>query len=347
MKVRKKRFGWLVGLALWPVVGWGQKIIRDPENATVCVGGVARFTSESAGGLMGWLIDNVIIANLPDEKGNLLEIDHITTPNGTTIQTLKFTKYDELFDDAEVVSFLLPDNTESNPAYLFYETNHQSPATGLIATANDTAIQVNWNASKVRTQYLVSITNVTETPAVVSSPHYTYLPESQDCQWYEFLVTTHECFNSTNLDTSQNTAASVRVAYPNISPVTAQFDNNDSKTVLLNWVSAGNSTNYWVSITDLDRGNQTQVAYRGDPPFSYTPALCGQFNLNVSVSPAECADEPGFTHSDTIRFSIPCPATATGATVTEIPNQPSGTQASYPSLLLTIAAVIPLLRWWH
>ena len=87
-----------------------------------------------------------------------------------------------------------------------------------------------------------------------------------------------------------------------------------------------------------------QVTYKDDPPFNDTLKTCGQFNLNVSLSPAQCADDPAFTHRDTIRFTIPCPTIAT-ATETEATDQPSGTQAIYPSLLLAVAAIIPLLKW--
>ena len=157
------------------------------------------------------------------------------------------------------------------------------------------------------------------------------------------MITAHECFNATNPDISQTAAASVRVAYPNISPVTAQFDND--KTVLVNWVSAGNSTNYWVSITDLDRGNQTQEVDDA-PPFRYIPTVCGEpVNLNISVSPVDCADDPGFTHSDSISLTIPCPTTATEPE-TEATGESSGTLAMYPSLL-AVVAVIPLLKWLY
>ena len=327
---------WLAALTL-PLQGFGQEIIRDPQNATVCVGGVARFTSETTGGLIGWLIDNVIIENLPTGKSDLLEIDHITTPNGTTIQTLKFTKYDELFDGAEVVSFLLPGNTESNPAYLIYETNHQSSATGLIATANDTAIQASWDASELTAQYLVNIRNITETPVVVDSPHYVYFPESQGCQWYEFLVTVHECFNSTDLDTRQNTAASVRVAYPNTSPVSLEVSGEE---VLINW--SGDSSALEV-IASLRNGSKTLMTHTGTLPFTYVATGCGQYNLNVTVSPAQCEGEPDFTQSASIGFTILCPTTPTEPE-TEVTGESSGTLAMYPSLL-AVVAFIPVLKW--
>ena len=338
-EVRKRWFGWLAALALCPALGFGQVILVDPENATVCVGEVATFTSKTNGALTGWRVNSINIEGLPIE----LDTD-VGLINGTNTLVLKFTEYNELFDGAEVESVVGAFNgpsIASNPAYLFYEINQQSPAPGLDAIANDTAIQVSWDASEaeVRTQYLVSISNVTETPAVVSSPHYTYLPESQDCQWYEFLVTTHECFNATNQDTSQTTAASVRVAYPNISPVTAEFDNN--QTVLVSWTPDGGSA-FQIVVTDLGSGNQT--VFNGTSPFSYIPAVCDQpISLNVSVSPAQCAGDPAFTHSATVSFTIPCPTTATTEPETETPDQPSGAQATLPSWL-AVAAMVPLLR---
>ena len=227
---------------------------------------------------------------------------------------------------------------DSKSAYLLYETNRQAPATGLITTANGTAIQVSWDASQVRTQYLVSISNVTETPVVVSSPHYTYFPESQDCQWYEFMVTAHQCSNTTDQDTRQITATSVRVAYPNISPVSLQYSGEE---VLVDWLSGDNST--LAVIASLRNGSKLLMTHTDTSPFSYKPKTCGQYNINVAVSPVQCADEPDFTHSDSISFTIPCPTTATDATETEIPDQPSGTQAISPSLL-AVAAIIPLLK---
>ena len=349
MKVRSKLFSWLAPLALCPVVGWGQpRIITHPQNKTVCVGESAEFTSETKGGTIVWNFNGMLPLVFFSEHASALDMGSAITSNGTTVGTITIT-YNQAFNGLKVQStvedFDSPFDSpivNSTTAYLFYKTNQQHPATGLNATANGTAIQADWEASEVRTQYLVSVSNVTETPAVVSSPHYVYFPESQDCRWYELMVTAHECVNTTDPDISQTIAAPIRVAYPNISPVTVQLNN---KTVLVSWPSDGGSA-FWIVVTDLESGNQT--TYNGTSPFSYIPVVCGlPIKLNVSVSPAQCADDPAFTHSDSISFTIDCPTTASEATEAEVTGQPSGTQAIYPSLLLAVAAIVPLLKWQH
>ena len=304
--VRGRLSGWLAVLALWPVVGFGQIIIEPPQNVTVCFGEEAIFESETDGGHSGWKINGILAEDSPPDKGFIEQSPRVTS-DATILLTLKFKPTTPFSRNGVKIESIVinPVNgsseISSEAVYLFYKTNQQLPATGLNATTNNTAIQVSWDASEVRVQYLVSVTDITETPVVTRSPHYVYFPESQNCQWYEFMVTTHECFNATNSDTSQTTAASVRVAYPNISPVTAEFDN---QTVLVSWPFDGGNT-FRIVVTDLESGNQT--AYNGTSPFSYMPARCGQFTLNFEVSPAQCAGEPGFTHSDSYPAS-PLPA---------------------------------------
>ena len=49
-KVRSGLFGWLVALALWPLMSWGQEILVHPRNVTVCVGESAVFMTRAIGG---------------------------------------------------------------------------------------------------------------------------------------------------------------------------------------------------------------------------------------------------------------------------------------------------------
>ena len=226
-----KRLGRLWVLTLCPVVGVGQEILVDPEDVTVCVGEVAEFTSVVRGPISSWRIDNTLLGDIGNDVDQFIEQGATGLEDGSTYSFLRFlpiayTRFNNSEVQSTVGSFNGSSET-SNHAYLFYKTNHQSPVTGLNVTANDTVIQLNWDASEVRTRYLVSISGITETPVVVSSPQYVYFPESQDWRWYEFMVTmvtTHECFNATNPDTSQTVAASVGVAYPGISHITTQVD---------------------------------------------------------------------------------------------------------------------------
>ena len=197
LNIGNKRFVSLAALVLAPLVGFGQeiaRIIEHPQNATVCVEEAATFTSETYRGIMGWRLNGTSHSQLPPEVETELIMEGMNTQNGTRWEMLSI-NYDEIFNGTRVQSVVVGDGSgnlaNSSIAYLFYETNQQSPATGLTDTVNDTAIQIDWDASEaeVRTHYLISITDITETPDVVSSPQYVYFPESQNCQWYEFMVT--------------------------------------------------------------------------------------------------------------------------------------------------------------
>ena len=128
---------------------------------------------------------------------------------------------------------------------------------------------------------------------------------NDECQWLEFRVTAVEVQHPECPDIEQTHYSTYLYTKPDVPPVTAEFNN---KTVLVSWPSDGDNA-FLVVVTDLESGNQT--TYNGTSPFSYTPSLCGRFNLNVSVSPAQCANDPAFTHSDSISFTINCPTTAT------------------------------------
>ena len=105
MEIRKKRFGWLAGLVLVPVVE-GQVIIRDPQNATVCVWESAEFTSETDDGFTGWRINGTGLQDLPSKIKEQIIVHDLNTVNGTTIETL-IINYHETFNGLKVQSIVL------------------------------------------------------------------------------------------------------------------------------------------------------------------------------------------------------------------------------------------------
>ena len=355
MKVGKKWFGWLAALALWPVVGWGQVIVVPPRNTTVCVGESTAFVSKAHGGVPGWYINEAVSVNF--ENQTKIREDRYTK-DGITISTLSI-DYSENFNGLIIRSFVLPFDelslqANSTAAYLFYKINQQFPVTGLTPSIDNSTAQFSWDAHNTNlnltTQYLFGvydrnnhlIANQTTDATQIS---YDLPPRANDtCQYLEFKVTADQCPDPDSVFI-QTGGTSFTYTNPDISPVTAEFDNN--KTVLISWTPDGGSL-FWVVVTNLANDNETEIKLRGIPPYGYIPPRCGQYNLKVAVSPAECA-EPGFTQSTSISFTIPCPTTeATEETTeTEITGQPSGTQASYPSLLLAVAAIVPLLGWQH
>ena len=352
-RVRGRLSGWLAGLALWSVLGFGQvEVIEHPQNMTVCVGEVATFSSETDGGLTGWFFNNTPLQNLPYDTGNQINVVETDTPDGTRIEEL-IVFFNATFNGLKVQSTVGEFGgsfVNSTTAYLFYKPNQQFPATGLIGAVKNGTAQIYWNAhnSNFTTQYLFGVydhNNHLIVNQTVNATQISYdLPDSA-CHRLTFKVTANQCPDPEN-GFIQTEGATIDYREPNIdiSPVTAEFNNN--QTVLVSWAADGDGA-FQIVVTDLGSGNQT--AYNSTQPFSYMAAGCGQpVSLNVSVSPAECANDPAFTHSTTVSFTIPCPTTATEATEpteTEIPDQPSGTQAIYPSLLLAVAAIIPLLKW--
>ena len=356
LNVGNKWFCWLAALALWPAVVWGE-IIKPLRNQTVCTGKRAFFISEVEGifTVTGWRINGVLWNHLSPEEKELIpeEVVVENVPGMTWVETLTI-NYHKAFNGLKVELVAINDEvvvnrTDTTTAYLFYQPNHQSPATGLTYIISNTTAQIYWNelVSNFTIQYLFGvydsdnalIANQTTSTTQIS---YNLPPRADDtCQYLTFRVTAEQCPDP---DRGFNQTESAALAYtsPNVSPVTAKFDN--SQKVLINWTPDGDSA-FQIVITDLASGEQS--TYNGIPPFSYTPPACGQHSLNVSVSPAQCAGESGFTHTASIGFTIPCPTTPTTETETEITGESSGTQANYPSLLLTVAAVIPLLKWLH
>ena len=328
-------FGWLVALALWPVAGWGQpRIITNLQNVTVCVGEDAVFTGrailENEVQSLHWHIDGTPYNSLPDEKKDLINIPILS--GGIDRQSAATFSYNETLNGT-IVQFVAPTNPAifSHVAYLFYETNHQSPATGLIAAVNETTARFDWNKpdSNLTTRFHFGVYDGDNNLITNQTTYATYisygLPPRVNgtCLHLVFKMTADICPNSDG-GFNQTKATTIVHAKPDVSPVTAEYDNN---AVLVNWTPDGSSS-LRVVITDLESGEQFQTTH-STPPYSYTKKTCGQ--LNIAVSPAQCPDDPAFTHSTNI--SIDCPT--------------SGAQANIPPLLLTIAAIVPLLKWQH
>ena len=336
MKVRKKWFSWLVGLALSPMVGWGQpRIITHPQNVTVCMGEDAVFTGRAivsnTAQTLHWRFNGTPHSFLPTEKRDLIEIP-LATAEGVDKQNMVILNYNETFNGI-TVQFLVPIDPAifSHLAYLFYEPSQQFSVANLMVTINTSTARLAWDSHdpNVTTQYLFGvydsdnnlIANQTSGTTYVS---YDLPPKVNDtCQYLAFRVTADQCPDPDNgfIQTEATTFVYTR---PNVSPVTAQ---PDKAMVLVSWPSDGGSA-FQIVVTDLESGEQFQTT-RKTPPYAYTEKVCGK--LNIAVSPAQCADDPAFTHSTNI--SIDCPT--------------SGTQASYPSLLLAVAAIVPLLKWQH
>ena len=346
-----KRFGWLVALALCPVVGWGQEIIEHPQGVTVCAGKVAVFRTETNGDVTSWIIDGMPLGDLPPETLHQIKISFMNTEYFSTIQTLAI-DYNEAFNGLEVRSIVgsfSGSNVTSTAAYLFYETNQQFAVTGLPPTITNNTAQFHWIEpdSNQTTRFFFGVydsNNNQLTNETTDATQISYgLPLRIDdaCQQLEFRLTAVEVQYPECPDVLEQTHYSTYLyTNPNVSPVTAEFDNN--QTVLVNWTPDGNAV-YRIIFTDSHRGIVVLV-YRNDPPFSHTLALCGQYNLKVAVSPVRCGAEPAFTHSDNISFTIPCPTTPTTATETEteITYEHSGASTIYPSLL-AVVSIVPLL----
>ena len=348
IKVRKKWFGWLAMLALCPALGWGQEFSVHPQNMSVCAGKEAVFTAQilkrSLVDSVFWVFDGVIHGSLPSNMRILIEV--IISGQGLQKQMEAKISYSELFNGISVEALLLDgsgeDDIYSHAAYLSYETNQQFSVTNLTPTISGTTVRFGWDAhnSSLTTQYLFGVYDNNNNLIANQTTNTTKISYDLPCQNLELRVTADQCPNPDSTGFVQNEAATFVYRKPDIdiSPITAKFDNN--QTVLVSWTLDGGNA-FRITITDLDSGHDIEVTTENDSPFNYTLKTCGQHNLNVSVSPEQCAEEPGFTHSDTISFTIPCPTTET-----ETADQTSGALTNYPSLLLTVAAVIPLLKYF-
>ena len=354
MNIGSKLCGWLAGLALYPVEGWGLGIIEHPQDATVCLGTDAVFMSKVDGGLTGWIFNGTISGDLPPNVYRALifydkKVDDESVTLKVTVPSSEpnFALFNNIKVQSAVRSFS-SSIVSSTIAYLFYEINQQHPVTGLTAIANKTTVLIQWDKldSSLTTRFLVGIYDGANNPVhstgflTTSDTHYTHhLDQDSICYELEFRVTGVEIQYPHCNDAEQTTSTSIRVAYQdtnlNIDPVILGLS---GQKVLANWPPDHNST--LIVITNLKNGNQTQIIYNGTSPYVQTETACGYLNRNVAVSPAQCA-EPAFTHNANI--SIDRPTTIE----TGITDQSSDTQANYPSVLLAIAAVIPLLKWQH
>ena len=335
--VRGRLSGWLAVLAFWPVLGLGQEFLVHPEDATVCIGEEAVFTvraiAEDDVSPIHWYINNIRYDLLSSKERGLIEISS-SFFIGTARRDIATLSYNEIFNELTVQCRLSGSQiVHSNLAFLFYESNQQFPVTGLISTIDGTDAQLEWDEhnSNLTTQYLVGIydyNNHLIANQTTNTTHINYdlSPRVNNaCQHLEFRVTADQCPDPKN-GFVQNKAATFVHREPDIdlSPVTAELD--DNQAVLVSWTPDGDDT-FWIVVTDLESGEQFQTAH-GTPPYVHEKT-CGK--LHIAVSPAQCADNPAFTHSTNI--SIDCPT--------------SGTQAIFPSMLLVIAAIIPLLKWLY
>ena len=348
---------WLAALALWPVVGWGQpRIIQHPQNATVCVGEVATFTSETNSGFAGWYINGTV---LEDFSPGGVDIEVMHSQDSTTIQTVTVT-YNQIFNGLSVqlsLAVVGASPIDSPTVYLFYKSSQQFPVSGLNVVAINTTAYINWNAhsSNLTTEYLLGVYDRNNNPITNQTTNITYasfeLPPRVDgtCQLLKLRVTANQCPKSNNSGFIQNEATTFTYREPDIDLVPAvaaiaRFISNQG--ALASWTLDSGSA-FQIVLTDLESGGQS--IFNSTSPISYAPPLCDQpVDLNIAISPILCPDDPDFTHSDSISFTIPCPTTATEATEpeTDVSGEHSGTQALYPSVLI-IAAIIPMLKWQH
>ena len=346
--------GWLAGLALTPVAGFGQVIIEHPRNPAVCVGESAMFITETIGDVAFWRLNGVAEQNLSPEIINQIGLVESNTPNGTIIKTLTI-DYNETFNGLEVLSAAEASGSSgstvnSSVAYLFYETNQQYQVTNLTSRINGKVALFNWDElkSNFTTQYLFGVYDANDNLIANQTTNTTHIsydlpPGANDtCQYLRFRVTADQCPDPDN-DFIQNKATSFIFRKPHlgVGPLLAMFDN---KIMVGSWPFDGDNA-FQIVVTDLESGEQS--TYNSTLPFTYT-LLAACDHLNMAVSPLQCKDVPGFTDNTRIKIGFgPCPTTATETTETEITSLLSGTQAIYPSLLLPVAAIIPLLKWQH
>ena len=355
-----KQFVWLAGLALCPMLGWGQEFLVHPQSMTVCVGEKATFTSLTLGGVgVGWFINGVEVASFSLSENVTVEIDSSLVDDGKRLSTLVFAPLTPVSYSGTNVSltlFLLGGSPKhSELAYLFYKPNQQFKVTGLISEVNEGTAQFYWNKLESKfnltTQYLFGVydhdgnllANQTTDSTQIT---YDLLPRADDaCQYLEFRVTAEQCPDPES-QFIQTEGATFVYREPDIdlSPAIAaivRFLSNQA--VRASWALDSDDA-FQIVLTDLESGEQS--IYNSTSPLSYRPPLCGKpVNLKVSMSPVECPDQLGFTQSEIIRFTIPCPTTATEPE-TEVSGEYSGTQALYPSLPVLAATAATLIRYY-
>ena len=131
------------GLALVPLLGWGQEIIEHPQNVTVCVGERAIFTSIVNGAGSSWQINGTSFGNLGPYIHTLFMVSPVSIDDqgnddqGNSILSVTALPNDTaVLNNTRVQSFVFtssPNFSEvtSEPAYLSYKANLQYPATNL------------------------------------------------------------------------------------------------------------------------------------------------------------------------------------------------------------------------
>ena len=356
LNVGNKRFGWLAALVFWPVAGLGQEpmIIRHPQDVIACSDEIAEFSVIVKGGHLDWSINGSAIINYPENSDFMINNQAV---EGGFLSTLSIPKLSEQITGFNN-SIIHAENVQnlvlilSENATLIYKTNPQSPVTGLPPTINDMAARFDWDEPDTNqtTRFFFGVYDANNnqiTNQTTNANHISY-DFSPTCQQLEFRITAIEVQYPECPDIEQTRYTAYFHTKPNIAPVTAELDNN--RTVQINWTPNGSGA-YLVSVTDMDRSEGIK-ATQDNPPFGYRLTGCGQYTLNVSVSPVECAGDPAWViYYANIGFTIPCPTTPTTVTSTEpeaeITDEHSGTQTISPSLLLAVAAVIPLLKWQH
>ena len=347
------------GLALVPLLGWGQVIIEEPQDATVCVGKNATFMSVTDQGFSGWRINGTRYGDLPDEISNQIHESKVITPEDFDRLTLTV-EYNKTFDGLMVQSVVVETDsyTESGLVYVIYKSNQQFPAINPGATVNRTGIHVNWQASEtlVPKAYYLSIRDVSAAEPVsvtcndcqnITGTDYHFYPvidEASDrCHTFEIRVTEVQLLHPECLPIEQTEYASVVARIPDISPVTIGYAD---RAVRVNWRHNGKGP-YRIEVTDLsDNSLVTLTTHNDAPPYYFLPESCDRdYHLNFAITPAECTDK-AFTHQASHRFYSDCLTIAraqfqkTGDD--DVPGA-SSVSGTHWSALLLVMALIPLL----
>lgn len=330
-----------------------QEIMESPQNVTVCHGDKAVFRAESEGGLPGWWINGVPLEEILSVDSNLLSEEAITD-QGTTVLSLIFLEktpitYSNTTVRVRLFSFDGSFASESGPAILTYILNAQHSVTSPTININQTAIQLDWQAFEslyhLNTGYWLSIyETATGNPVLITCnqchqhlnvTHVELVRRlNRRCYRYEHRVTALEC-PDTRSGIDQTIYSSISTEdFPSerISALKAEFV---SSTVVVNWAIEDSENNtYELAITGL---------YKEAKPLQ----PCGDFNLNVALTPPYCQGT-GLVRNTNISFHIDCPTTtATPIEVgTEITCESATIRPDIQKLLLTTAAIISML-WRH
>ena len=208
MKVGKKWFGWLAGLALWPVVAWGQTaFVTHPQSVTVCAGEkavfIVHFATNDLLGHLAWFVGGSNAGFLPSQQKDLIEFSGDSS--GTNRQGMATFSYSQVFNGITVQAVWISGDpniqVRSHLAYLFYKTNQQFLVTGLIGAVNNTTAWFTWDThdSNFTTQYLVGVYDGNNNLIANQTINTTYasfdLSSMADgtCQQFQLRVTADQC----------------------------------------------------------------------------------------------------------------------------------------------------------